>query len=102
MEGSTKLGRPWMNVKNYKGWMEEVGFEDVIEKNFYWPINTWAKGTYFKEVGAFFQQDLMNGIEGMSLKVIGNLGWTAEQIREFLGGVKRDIQDTSITAYVNV
>jgi hypothetical protein len=44
----------------------------------------------------------MNGIEGMSLKVIGNLGWTAEQIREFLVGVKRDIQDTSITAYVNV
>jgi hypothetical protein len=102
MEGSTKIGRPWMNVKNYKGWMEEVGFEDVVEKTFYWPINTWARGGYFKELGAFFQQDLMNGIEGMSLKVVGNLGWTAEQIREFLVGVKRDIQDPSITGYVDV
>jgi trans-aconitate methyltransferase len=42
-EGAAKLGRPWTNVKYYKKWMEEVGFEDVVEKKYYWPINPWAK-----------------------------------------------------------
>ncbi|KAE9363223.1 S-adenosyl-L-methionine-dependent methyltransferase [Stipitochalara longipes BDJ] len=102
MEGSAKLGRPWTNVKNYKTWMEEIGYEDVVERTFYWPTNTWAKGQYLKQVGAFFHQDLLNGIEGMSLKVIGCLGWSAEQIREFLVGVIRDINDPEMTAYVSV
>ena len=33
IEGSTKIGRPWMNVVNYKRWMEELGFKDVVEKS---------------------------------------------------------------------
>jgi hypothetical protein len=96
------MGRPWTNVKNYKRWMEEAGFVDVEEKNFFWPINQWAKGQYFKELGGFFQQDVLNGIEGMSLKVMGSLGWTAEQIREFLVDVRKDINDPAMTAYTNV
>ena len=36
------------------------------------------------------------------MKVIGGLGWSAEQIREFLVGVKRDIMDPKVTAYVAV
>jgi len=56
MEGSTKAGRPWINVTNYKRWMEELGFEDVVEKTFYWPTNAWAKGRYGKQVGAFFSR----------------------------------------------
>jgi hypothetical protein len=34
--------------------MEELGFEDVVDKTFYWPCNTWAKGRYLKQVGVFF------------------------------------------------
>ena len=64
--------------------MEEIGFEDVVEEKFYWPCGTWAKGRYFKQIGAIVRQNLLNGVEEMSLKVIGSLGWTAEEIREFV------------------
>jgi hypothetical protein len=100
VEGSTKAGRPWTNAIHYKRWMEEVGFEDVVEKSFYWPTSPWAKGKYYKEVAALFQADMLNGLEGMSLKVIGQLGWTADKIRDFLVGVRKDLQDTSVTCYV--
>jgi hypothetical protein len=80
--------------------MEEVGFVDVVEKSFYWPTNSWAKGSYYKRIGALFQADMLNGLEGISLKVIGILGWTADEIRDLLPGVRKDLQDTSITAYV--
>ena len=78
---------------DYKRWMEELGFETVVEKTFYWPTNAWAKGRHYKHVGAYFQADILNGIEGMSLKVIGQLGWTADEIRGFLPEVKKDLQD---------
>jgi hypothetical protein len=81
-------------------WVEEIGFEDVVELNFYMPTNPWAKGKYFKQVGALLEENYIKGIEGMSLRVIGALGWTAEEIRAFLVRVKRDIQDPSITCYV--
>ena len=79
--------------------MEEVGFEDVVEKDFYWPTSAWTKGKYYKQIAALFQADMLNGLEGMSLKVIGVLGWTVDEIRAFIVGVRKDLQDTSITAY---
>jgi hypothetical protein len=102
IEGSTKLGRPWTNAVHYKRWMEEIGFEDVVEQDFYMPTNPWAKGTYFKQVGALLEEMYMHGIEGMSLRVIGALGWTAEEIREFMVKVKKSIRDPSITAYARL
>jgi len=44
----------------------------------------------------------LNGAEGMSLKVIGSLGWTAEEIRELVVEVKKDMQDPNITSYTDV
>lgn len=89
-------------MKNYKRWMEEIGFEDVVEETFYWPCGTWAKGRHYKQLGAMIRQNLLNGVEGMSLKVIGALGWTAEEIREFVVEVKKDMQDPKITSYADV
>jgi len=102
VEGSTKIGRPWTNTINYKRWMEEVGFEDVVEKSFYWPTNSWAKGRYYKDIAAVFQADMLSGLEGASLKIIGALGWTPDEIRAFIVGVGKDLQDTSITSYGHV
>jgi hypothetical protein len=102
VEGSTKIGRPWTNVVHYKRWMQEIGFEDVVEKSFYWPTNGWAKGRHYKQIGALFQADMLNGIEGMSLKIIGQLGWTPDAIREFIVGVRKDLCDPSITSYMNI
>jgi hypothetical protein len=48
------------------------------------------------------RQNLLNGVEGMTLKVIGALGWTAEEIREFVVEVKKDMQDPKITSYADV
>lgn len=99
-EGAAKSGRPWTNVQHYKRWMEELGFEDVVEKKFYWPTSAWAKGEYYKTVAAWWQTDLLAGIEGISLKVMGVMGWEADKVREFLVDVRKDVKDTSIHAYL--
>jgi hypothetical protein len=99
-EGSTKLGRPWRNVQHYKQWFEEVGFEDVTKKDYYFPLSAWAKGKYYKELSVYSQRNLLNGIEGMSLKIMGAMGWSAEQVRDFLPAVREDIKNKKLHLYI--
>ena len=100
VSGAANSGRPWNNAQHYKRWLEEIGFEDVVEKRFYFPMNAWPKGDYFKQLSLYCQADLLRGLEAMSLRTIGAMGWSAEDIREFLPGVRRYIHDTSIHAYL--
>lgn len=99
IEGAEKAGRPWTNTRFYKKWFEEVGLEEVVERDFYWPIMPWAKGKYYKALGTFCQEDMLRGCEGMSLKVIGQLGWSAERIREFVEEVKGELRGTNVKVY---
>jgi hypothetical protein len=80
--------------------MEELGLEDVTERTFYWPTSAWAKGDYYKSVAAWWQADLLKGLEGISLKVMGLMGWEAEKTREFLEEVRKDVKDTALHAYL--
>lgn len=98
--GAEKGGRPWTNVKHYRQYMEDVGLEDIVEKTFYWPTSTWARGQYFKDVSLLFQEDLLNALEGVSLKVMGIMGWSVEEILVFLASVREDIKDTNMHAYL--
>jgi hypothetical protein len=100
-EGTRRSGRLWNNTQHYAQWMRGIGFEDVVEKNFYWPTSTWPKGDYLKQVALLFQLDLLNGLEGISMKVFTRyMGWTAEEVRMFIVGVRRDLKDRSIHAYL--
>jgi hypothetical protein len=97
--GATKAGRPLTNTRNYKRWLEEIGFEEVVERRFFWPTSPWAKGKYYKTLGSCFQQDLSNGLEGISLRLLKAMDWTTEEIMAFLPGVRDDLHNTSIHAY---
>lgn len=99
-QGAAKAGRPWTNAQYYKQWLEELGFVDVVEKFFYLPTSQWAKGKYFKTLSAYFQEDLLNATEGISLRTMALMGWKVDDIREFLPKVREDIKNTNIHAYL--
>lgn len=80
-------------------WFEEIGFEDVQEKNFYFPVNAWAKGRYFKQIAVYAQADFLSGLEGLSLKVMGTMGYSAEAVKEMLVDVRRDVCDPDVHCY---
>lgn len=101
MEASTKAGRSWANVKHYPQYFKDAGFEDVQELSFYWPTNPWPKGKYFKTLSVYFQQDFLDGLEGITMKLFTNLlGWTAEEVYLFLVDVRNDVRDRNIHAYL--
>jgi len=98
-EGAAKLGRPWNNVPHYKRWFEELGFENVVEKKYFFPCNPWPKGKFYKEMSVYAQTDLLNGLEGLSLKVLCANGWTAAEVKAYLPAVRADIKNTKMHMY---
>lgn len=102
VEGAAKIGRPWTNTPNYRGWMIELGFEDVKEKIFEVPINTWPKGRKQKELGLWWQADLMDAL-GASMAILTRaMGWTPEQVELHLVQVRKDIKNRGVHGYMPI
>lgn len=103
LTATAKSGRPWTNVQHYSRWMREAGFVDVEERKFYWPTNPWPKNRHLKKLALWFQQDILDVLEGVSMKLFTNfLGWSPEEVQVLCAGMRKDIKDPSIHAYVTV
>jgi hypothetical protein len=62
MVAAEELGRPWTSGKNYGRWVGEAGFEDVVEKSYYWATNQWVKGKTQKLQALWLQENLKEGL----------------------------------------
>lgn len=99
-EAFAKRGIDLTTPVRYKAMMEQVGFVDVMETVIDWPIGTWAKDRYYKMIGAWFQKDLLQGIEGMLLGLCTRvLGMEKEETMKLVEDVKRDMVDKRIHSY---
>jgi hypothetical protein len=101
-EAGAKIGRPWSNVDRYKQYFEEVGFENVVERRFYWPVGFWAKGDYYKSLAAYMIEDIRKGIEPISKKLLPIVGMSSEEIETLVAEVKKDLENPKAHAYLEV
>ncbi|KAH7360408.1 S-adenosyl-L-methionine-dependent methyltransferase [Rhexocercosporidium sp. MPI-PUGE-AT-0058] len=102
IEGSAKAGRPWTRVKEYKKWMEEIGFVDVEEKVLQWPTNTWPRDKHMKTLGMWFCHDLSEGLSSTRAVLTRGLGWSVEKAEAFLVNVRKDVRNRNVHAYVEL
>lgn len=101
MTGAEKLGKVITNAPKYKRFFEEAGFVDVVEERFQWPFNTWPKGKYYKTLGLWYNRDMQEGLEGMMMAVFTRAhGMKREEVLEMLEGVRKDINDKNVHAYL--
>jgi hypothetical protein len=97
-----KLGRSWLNSRNYKRWMEDIGFVNLKEEHFPWAVSPWPKGKKQKLVALWMQQDFLDGLQGFSLALLTKaFGWTSTQIEVLLVDVRKDIKNRHIHAYLD-
>lgn len=97
--GAGAMGRQLTISRHYKRWMEEVGFMNVHERLYRWPISTWPRDPHLKKLGFWFQQDLLEVIGSMKVILTKGLGWSQEQAEVFLVDVRKDVKDRNIHAY---
>jgi hypothetical protein len=80
--------------------MKDVGFIDIQERMFMWPINSWPKDAFMKDLGRWNQINILEGLEGFCLALLTRgLGWKKEEVDVFVAKVSRDLNDKSIHAY---
>ena len=100
VEAGKVLGREWTNGVHYKRWMEEVGFEDVKEKIFEVPTSPWPKGRKQKELGMWWQADLLDALGGTISVFTRGLGWEPAEVERLLVDVRKDIKNRGVHAYM--
>ena len=103
IDSAAKLGTSWKHSGDYVRFFEEAGFVDVVENHFQWPMNTWPKGERMKMLGRYWQEDMLRGLESLSMAVLTRgAGFTKEKVLELTAEVRKDIVNKNIHAYLPV
>ncbi|KAK4208054.1 S-adenosyl-L-methionine-dependent methyltransferase [Rhypophila decipiens] len=100
LEASLKLGAPMNSSDHYEQQLKDAGFVNVTVVEEKWPINTWPRDKKYKEVGAWVQENIQQGLEALSLALFTNvLGWSPEQVQLLLVDVRKDLKKREYHAY---
>ncbi|KAF2205385.1 S-adenosyl-L-methionine-dependent methyltransferase [Delitschia confertaspora ATCC 74209] len=85
-----------------KSHMEKAGFVDVQTVEFKLPIGPWAKMKRLREAGLLQLSAMLEGIEGLSLRLMKNYGdggWTVEELHVLLAKVRSELKSGKVHAY---
>ena len=89
-----KFGTPVDDPTRWKNWFEERGFDDVAETVHKLPCAPWAKDQRLKLLGMWEQHNLLENLEGMTMRLYSQgLGWTEEEILVFSALLRKDIKN---------
>jgi hypothetical protein len=100
LEVGVKLGRPVDICQQYKKYMIDAGFEDVVEIIYRWPSNQWPKDAKYKELGAWNLLNIDSEVEGMTRALFTRgLGWSPEEVQVFLADVRKDMRNRNMHTY---
>lgn len=99
-QAARDFGTPLDDPGRWAQWFEEAGFEMVAEKRFKVPSNVWPKDKRMKLVGAFERENMVFGLEGMSLRLFEKaLGWTAQETAVLTAKVLEELKNVRYHAY---
>lgn len=94
-----KLGRDSNPGSKLEGWARAAGFAGVVHRRYRVPIGPWARDKTLKEVGAWNLMQVLNGLEGLSMRLYtGVLGWSEAEVWALLERVRRDLADPRVHA----
>lgn len=81
-------------------YMEEAGFEDLVERNFYLPCGGWSSDPRLREVG-FYNLAFMNeSLEGFALFLLEEImGWEYAEIQLFVARMRKACRDSKTRPY---
>ncbi|TDZ22118.1 Secondary metabolism regulator LAE1 [Colletotrichum orbiculare MAFF 240422] len=83
--------------------IEDAGFVDVTLAKYKWPINDWPKHPHHKELGTWARENLLNGLEALTLGPFTRaLGWRPEECQILLMNLGKDFNNRNIHAYFPV
>lgn len=80
--------------------MRQAGFVDVTILEFKMPIGPWPKDKRLREAGWYGLVAILNGMDGLSVKIFTNcLGWSTFELEIFLAQVRTELKKKSVHSY---
>lgn len=96
LESINRTARPGPMLRSY---VEAAGFINIREEKFKIPLGPWPKDPELKQIGMTDLVQLLDGLEGFSLKTLEAMGWSPNEIEVFLASVRQDMKTGGFHAY---
>lgn len=87
---------------NMEAMLAKKGFENIEVKHFKWPLGTWARGAYYRNLAAMLKQNFVMVLEALALRPLAHLGWSADEIQIFLAEVRNELRENKVNAYAEM
>ncbi|KAF6828172.1 hypothetical protein CPLU01_08651 [Colletotrichum plurivorum] len=82
---------------------DNTGLINIHHQPFRIPVGPWPKDPHMKDIGMWELVQLLDGLEAFSLRLLtGALGWTKEEVLGLLAGVRKDLKDPKIHAWLHL
>ncbi|KAJ9302775.1 hypothetical protein DTO271G3_149 [Paecilomyces variotii] len=103
VEAAQRFGKDINQAPTHKQRLVNAGFVDVQEDVMKLPIGTWPKDRHLKEIGRYWLEHMIGGIEVYTLGFIGKvLGWDELECRVLIAKVTEELRDRRNHLYVNL
>lgn len=100
IESGLKAGLDFDTAPRMKGWLEEAGFVNVTEVKVPWPIGPWPKDSHQREIGAFNQVRIEQGIvDFCGRRFTNNLGWSRAQLEVFAASMRAAVRNSKLLGH---
>lgn len=97
------IGRDPCPGPKLEGWLKDAGFADVTHRKFKIPIGAWPKDPKLKEIGLFNITQILDGLEGFSLRLMCDvLGWQKDEVTVLLAGVRKELKSPHVHAQLDL
>lgn len=85
---------------NMRRQMADVGFVDIVEKNYHVPCGGWSSDPRLKQVGLYNLAFMEESLEGFAVFLLGEImGWEYVEIQLFVSRMRKAIKDNRIRPY---
>ncbi|CAI0643549.1 unnamed protein product [Colletotrichum noveboracense] len=96
------MGRTARPGSQVESWLRSTGFDNVESQKFKAPSGQWAKDPQLRDVGMICLSQLLDGLEGFTLKLFcGFLGKTQEEMLVMLSNVRKELKSGAAHILVN-
>lgn len=80
--------------------LQKAGFVDCQVLEYKLPIGPWAKQARLRNAGLLQLQAMLDGIEGLSLRLYTHYaGWSLDELKVLLAKVRTELRDPGCHAY---
>lgn len=88
---------------NFHNWVADAGFVDIEDVERVVPIGTWPKDRRLKQRGRYFVVQVLDlALDSYTPALFTRGGWSEEDMRALLDGMKREIRSNKLHIYTHL